>query len=1189
VLPAGSDGLALTITDTEFVMAARMHNLRTITANVDLGAPSFLIDTASNEIFSMDLNVAGLEVAGTIDHLVPNMRMEVAADETGALSGLRYTADETTNSLSFDIPGFATFSATNPVPTVMQIGMGEVLSIFASEHFTLNLEAEIEGLAASVQNLRVRVMDFGGSIGGTPGEEEEEPDEDAPIPLYFNTTEVSDACPLGCTYTLPSGVLELGPVVVGALSATIVFTPAGFAANDATVLMRLEGTSAVWVGQEGLVHCATGTNLVAETIIDVSLRNGLCDGSSNLADLQTVSLVAPSAVEDGTAVVHSHTLRNAGPSPAAAVRIDATFTDGLGAPTPTCSAGGVVAIDVPAGTASCAWAGNTAVNVLPALTNQRTLTLTWPAAASTIGATVATTFAGTTTSAGTKTSVGGSTTVYDTVGVMEITSVSSTPAVVAGDQNIVHRVDARNDGPSAAPNMRITAVVTGAPQAAAVTCSDDGVVTGNGCTWAGDTPSGGTRWAELIWTVPVGTPAGSVKADYTVTSDLDALADTASATTSIAAEVANIQLLGLTAPERVQPGMTIDHTAQLRNAGPSSALNARLIADYDTALGEPTVVCSGTGTASTFPEIGRTRCTWLGVTPILGEQSMTLSWTTADDLVIPVAFATRFQATSSTDGTRGEGVISTLVAEPVRADLSLVPTGPATWANGGNLVHTAAVTNAGPEPAEDVVITAALPTDVIANPTVTCGAGGVQETVVDQATCTYAGDTAAGATRTMTLTWLAASVVAAPVGTIIDVDFTGTSSTPGASASGSTSTERLPVTADLEFSALNAPPQWATGANLVHSAVMRNIGPAVTGNGVVITAILPGAPVPNPTVTCGTGGTALTVGTTATCTYATSSSAVNATRTMTLTWSTAQITTAGVGAVVGVTWSADSPITSGTNAAGATSTSIVAQLADMTVTGGANPATVLPTGTLAQAVTAQRTGPTGATNMRIIATIDPAFPAPTSFTCSTGATPSSTATTRQCQWPSTTGTTARTLTLNWTAAAVGGASVGDIVTTNFLVNSDTFGAPASAVRITEVVATPPLPVADLAIVGVIAPETLIIGSGSLEHTVEAINNGPAAVNPFIMLSSHDGTLGTPTVTCSTGGTATPSVDGNPVARCQWANTTAGTARTMVLTWAVPEGTSPAAFDVAHDVTSTSVAVTVEPDSLAASTNLVAPE
>ena len=467
VLPAGNDGLALTLTETEFVMAVRIHALREITANVDITAPSFTIDTLSGAVFVMDLTVEDLQVSGSIDHLVPHMRMEVSSDEIGALSGLKYTADEPTDLIQFDVPGFANFSATNPVPTSMEIATAPVLRIAASQEFTLNLTAELEGLGANIDNLRVRLMEFGGSIGA-PAEEGEEPDPDAPIPLYFNTTEVRAACPLGCTYTIPSGVLTLGPVMVGALSADIVFEPAGFAANDATVLMRLEGTSAVHVGQEGLVHCAPATSLEAQTIITVYLTNALCAESTALGNLQSVSTIAPPYVEAGMAVSHVHTVRNNGPSVVTNVRIDATFTNGLGDPTPTCTAGGVVAINIGAGTASCAWAGNTAVNAT------RAMTLSWPASASVEGATVNTTFVGTSSAAGTPASGAGTTTVFGSVAALEITDVQATPAVVAGDQNIVHRVTARNNGPSIAPNMRIKATTTGAPGAPTITCSDGG-------------------------------------------------------------------------------------------------------------------------------------------------------------------------------------------------------------------------------------------------------------------------------------------------------------------------------------------------------------------------------------------------------------------------------------------------------------------------------------------------------------------------------------------------------------------------------------------------------------------------------------------------------------------------------------------------------------------------------------------
>ena len=124
--------------------------------------------------------------------------------------------------------------------------------------------------------------------------------------------------------------------------------------------------------------------------------------------------------------------------------------------------------------------------------------------------------------------------------------------------------------------------------------------------------------------------------------------------------------------------------------------------------------------------------------------------------------------------------------------------------------------------------------------------------------------------------------------------------------------------------------------------------------------------------------------------------------------------------------------------------------------------------------------------------------------------------------------------------------------------------------------------------GVTAPESLTIGSGPLVHRFDARNAGPTAVNPFIMEADHDGSLGTPTVVCSSGGTATPSVGGDSVARCQWGNTTnaEGQDRTMTVTWNVPTGTAPAPFDVVYTVSSTSTTVNAPSASATASTALV---
>ena len=153
--------------------------------------------------------------------------------------------------------------------------------------------------------------------------------------------------------------------------------------------------------------------------------------------------------------------------------------------------------------------------------------------------------------------------------------------------------------------------------------------------------------------------------------------------------------------------------------------------------------------------------------------------------------------------------------------------------------------------------------------------------------------------------------------------------------------------------------------------------------------------------------------------------------------------------------------------------------------------------------------------------------------------------------------------------------------TDFDVTSATPGSPAQVTRTTQIQAA----VAMLEILGVVAPESHTVGSGNLVHRVDARNAGPLAVNPFRIDASHDGSLGNPLVTCSSGGTATSSVSGAAVARCQWGNTTTAedNQRWMQLSWPVPGTATPHAFDVGYTATSTQA--TVVPDSLSVTTSL----
>ena len=734
VIPAGQDGLVMTLNETDFVMATRLHGLRNITASLDFENMSFALDTVAGAILFLDLDVQGIVVNGVIDHLVPNMKMGVEADETGALAGLKYSASQPTNSIVFNIPGFADFSAANPLPTRMGFSMGDVMKVEGSDLFTFNLNAELDGVTATITNLRVRLMEFGnGEIDpNLPADQ---------IPFYFNTTEVTDECPDGCTYPIPSGRLELGPVELSGLEVTTRFDPGGFAADHATVYFLISGAiipSVSNIGQVGTVHCAAGTGLSAITILTISMTSALCASSIPLAGLQTASLVAPQAVEGGSPVAHVYTARNAGPSAAANVRIEATYNDALGDPAPSCSTGTTPVLG--AGSVSCQWAASTAVNAT------RSMTLTWPTAVGTpSGTTVTANYQASSTSAGPGAGATASTGVYPTVAALRVVDVTAPTVAVAGAGDVSHRVDVANDGPSPAPNLRVAAAHNGALGSASVVCSADGVADGPACLWAGDTAAGGARWAEFSWAAPSGTPNSVLEATYAVSSDAPALNTSAGAQTAVAAAEANLVIVAADTPERVQPGDEIAHSVSVRNGGPSPATALRVLADYSDALGEPEVTCTDGGVPSVFTEIGRARCAWLGATSADAERGMTLSWAASGDTPLGTTVGVTFRAASDTPGASPTETTATLIDEPIRADLEITALSvPPIWATGANLVHRVDVRNAGPEPADEMQIAAVLPTSVIANPTVACSTGGVGSTADGVARCTFAGATSAG-------------------------------------------------------------------------------------------------------------------------------------------------------------------------------------------------------------------------------------------------------------------------------------------------------------------------------------------------------------------------------------------------------------------------------------------------------------
>ncbi|MTV23865.1 hypothetical protein FTX61_00285 [Nitriliruptoraceae bacterium ZYF776] len=1040
-LPDDQDGLVLNLGDDAFVLGARIHGLRNISADLDLesGTPSFAIDTVSEAVFHLDLALDDLAISGVIDHLVPGMRMGIASDDEGNLAGLVYEGSRATNSLAFDIPGFASFTAANPLPARLEMGVGTGISLAASEEFTLQLQAEVGDIEANINDLRARVMDFGaGDLGGEF------------IPFEVNTTEWNDDCPDGCTYPIPSGTVRLGPIPLGGLNAFVNFTPGGIAARDATVFMELDDSGLIPAARHvetvGELFCTPQTNLAASVriIIDITIqmRDALCGGATTEATV-TANLDAPPAVRTGTDVVHTLTARNAGPTPATGVRIEATHDGALGDPGIACPGGGAVT-EPDEGTVVCTWNGTTALNAT------RVMTLTWPTDGVDDGTALHARYLATSDTAGRVGTAEATTVVADEVAILGLLSIDAPGQVVAGFEAIQHRVDIRNDGPSTAQDVRVDASYNDDLGTPTVTCSEGGTPDGDACLWAGATDVDGERWAAFVWAAPDGSGGTVLDAEYVVTSATAGGGATARAATSVAAERADLTIVSSDATGRALPGETVRHEVVVGNTGPSAATALRLLADHDPVAGPPEVSCSDGGVASVLAEIDRARCVWLGATPAGAERTMVLTWELDDDLALGSRLAVRHRATSDTAGADASTTTRTDVAAPVAADLDVTAvSAPEQWAPGANLVHRVEITNTGPEPAADVEVLAGY-TEAFGTPTVTCSTGGTATSRVDDepvGRCRWAGSTAAGVVRTVTVTWPNAQVTGAwndrdPDGDAprVEVAFTASSTTPGTVASAETVTE-------------------LTGA-----------------------------------------------------------------------------------------------------------------VADLAVTGGTAPATVLRGTQLVHSANVARSGPSAATDLTVTGTYDPDLPAP-NVTCSSGAsggvvTPDpETPNVRTCTWPSTTGTTARTMTFTWPAATTADAAFapGTAVESHFAGTSATpSNSTAAVTRRTEVTA----PTARPSIQGVTGPAQVTLGEGTLVQRIDARNDGPQALDPMVLLAAHDGRLGAPTVACSTGGTPTAAVDGEPLARCRWGSTTAGTARTMTLTWPLPAEAEPGAFGVTWTATGT---------------------
>lgn len=1233
----GEDTLYANFDTNGAALAVRVHGLRTIVASLDPSAPEFLLDTTADAIMNLSISAPNadpllppLDVSGRIDRLKPNMSFGVASTPDGNLAGLLYKADEPSNSISFNIPGMANFTVFDPLPKefmLLQPPAPAPLTISGSEYFTLQLNASFDGVNANINNMRIRHMEFASAEPENPS---------GPVTadmqaFFMNTTRFGDDCPDGCVYTMGDptrslatfnaggtavvdGTMVMGPIPAPIGNATVTITPRGMAATNAAVTMEIiqSGLSAnaFHRNTNGVLHCtgnsnANGTNMTTSVLvliitITVQMRGALCNIGTGTgtgagvtptprADLGIDSVVAPANVVAGSPVVHTVTSRNIGPNPATNVATTATYDDALGDPTVACGAGGSAVFSP--GAVTCTWAGATNRDA------QRAIELTFPTDPSTPpGTSVSVDYTTTSATPGNSATASASSTVQADVANLTITGVSAPATAVGGEGNLVHTATVENTGPGVASNARLVASPNSALGTPTVTCSDDGVATGLECKWA-SVGVGESRTQTVTWAVPAGVPTGSLVVGYTASSDTPGTGDSTTATTAISTVVADLALASSSFTDRVLPGEEVVHTVTIRNDGPSAAQTARVLADYDGKLGTPAITCSEGGTATNFPELQRARCLWLGATALGGERTLTLTWTAPADTALGTTSSVAYRGTSDTPGDDVTITGSTLVAEPPivpePATVVLSATnGPALWAPGTNLVHTATATTGGGSPTTGLKVVADLLPGpaAVPNPTVTCSNSGTSAISGTQATCTWSTNTAPGQNRTLTLTWASASLVtarsnAAPDDAIVAVDYSATSD-----ATGPTETQSISTTVAASVGNVNiVTASGGSGAAQANNAVLQHGASAsranpTTGNAtVVITATADPALVAiAPTVSCpaavSTTGTTLEPGKIQ-CTWA--AGTATTARVMNLTW---PIDTAPGTYSTKFEASSDVPGAWGTFTR--TTQLIDRNTANINITGGSAPASILSNASMAHSATAALVAPVGdASTVVIRATSAPDLVGITPTIACPNAVPTTGIVVTpgevwECAWAAGTATTARTMTLTYAAGTVPAGTQETVFTTSSS-RPGTWNGVTRSTQVNQATVT-------ASVNGITAPETVAPGA-TLVHHIDVRNVGNVSATDLRIVATHDEALGLPTVSCHGGGTATHVSSTED--RCQWtgATTSGNQIRRMTLTWDVPADQADTTVNVSYTATAASAAgVVVTPATASSTTSVVNP-
>ena len=522
-----------------------------------------------------------------------------------------------------------------------------------------------------------------------------------------------------------------------------------------------------WAGitANGAVRIATIVVAVPANAVNGSLINAAVTATSNtpdadpadnfssagsgvitVADLSMALTDMPDPVTAGSQLTYSAALTNAGPSDAQ----NARFSVNIPAGTSFVSATPVGGSCSGTTTVTCTWPGAT----VPTTSRSATIVVSVPAATADGSSLLA---SSTATSDTSDTASGNNnfdaTTTVTAAADLAITLSDSPDPVFAGNQ-LTYVAILSNGGLSDAQGATITLPLPAGTSPFSASASVGGSCAIGGtvvCTWAGATAPGTMRTATIVVTVNSSQTANLSATATASSSTNDPAGGNNSATEVTVVQVqADLSITLTDAPDPVVAGTNLTYTATVSNAGPSDA--TAVVVNLPTPTGTSFVsgTVSGGGscaagiscsiTGNMLPGTART----VSITVLVGAAVL-------DGTVIN---ATATVTASSPDPIGGNNSFSTSTTVIARADLliGLTSSVPQVLIN-VPVSFTATSQNLGPSNAQNVSITLTLTPDfrytslVASGATCTTPQIGTTGSIV----CTWAGATAPGVTRTLTV------------------------------------------------------------------------------------------------------------------------------------------------------------------------------------------------------------------------------------------------------------------------------------------------------------------------------------------------------------------------------------------------------------------------------------------------------